>query len=409
MVKSLVLWGAACGLLLLCTGCWDSTEINQLAIVTASACDLAPQKSPAKIQRGHSVLASVQIVVPALLLGGQSQSGVPSGGSQGAFITESDTGPSPGSALLPIVKRLSRRFFLEDRRVIILGEPYAAKGISELLDEMTRNPSGRLRSILVVAHHGRGLDILKLNYPLNRIPADAILELEESRSFVATNLVQFIKLMTDGGDPYAMGIAPITKKPAPNQIPFTMDNVAVFRRDRMVGWLTKEETAGFYLIYEQANNMRFAMNAIAMPGYSGTITSVLTHTQSSISPVLQNHKLVMLVHVKLSNQIIENGTSLNLDHIEDQLLYQHQLHQHIYRQIATAINALQHKYDADCLQFGKKIHEYFPHQWHALAPHWHDVFPKITPKIYVDIALPGSGNLSAPIFEHQQKPRSGGK
>ena len=397
MFKTLALWSTVCVLTVFSTGCWDSTEINQLAIVTASACDAAPQTGQGKKSSDRSVLASVQIALPNQLQGSQSQTGSAGSGGQGTFIVETEKGPSPASALLAVQKRLSRRFFLADRRVIIIGEAYARQGISALLDEMVRNPTGRLRVYILVAHHARGLDLLGLNYPLNRVPADAILELEDSRTFVAMNLVQFIKAMTDGSDAYAMGIKPHPQKLDHSAVPFTLDQVAVFRKDRLVGWLSKEETKGFYTIYEQANQLRFGMNVLSVPGYAGLITSKLTHIHSSLSPVWRRHTLAMNVHVKMSYQIIENNTSLNLDHAEDLRLYERQLKKQVQQQIAKAISALQHKYDADCLQFGKLVHERYPRQWHSLGPRWHSVWPTVTPKIHVDITVPGSGNLSDAI------------
>jgi spore germination protein KC len=77
------------------TGCWDSSEIDELAIVLESGVDVANSSSGSA--EGASVLGSVQIAVPMRL--GATTGGGPAPSAEEPFLVESATGKDPAEII----------------------------------------------------------------------------------------------------------------------------------------------------------------------------------------------------------------------------------------------------------------------------------------------------------------------
>ena len=388
------------------SGCYDAAEVNQLAIITASSVDLNTQDGKPNADPSKKYLKSLQIAIPNQLQSGQSgSSGGSSGSASATFIVVSGVNASPTSAMISAQEKLSRRFFLADRRVIILGEDYAKTGISTILDELVRNPQARLHVYILIAKGTTGKKIIEKVYPLNRLPSDAIFELEESHSFVAVDAVRFIRLMTEGSDAYAMGIR-LLQHAKSSSIPFLLDHIAVFHRDRMVGWLSPKESKGFLLLYDHAHEIQFFSLNVQVPPSRQTVTFRVTQLFSSVQPVLQHGKLQLMIKLFLKLYIIENGTAFNFDHPDAILRLQNCLTKRVTQDIQVTLFALQKRLNVDCLQIGRRVHAFYPTLWHTLSPKWRQVFATLPYKINLNFQIINSGNGSAPIHLGQT-PASG--
>nr|NNM89317.1 Ger(x)C family spore germination protein [Bacilli bacterium] len=382
-------------------GCYDAAEVNQLAIITASSVDLNTRNGKPNADPSKKYLKSLQISIPNQLQSSQSgSSGGSSGSASATFIVVSGVNASPTSAMISAQEKLSRRFFLADRRVIILGEAYAKTGISTILDELVRNPQARLHVYILIAKGTTGKKIIEKAYPLNRLPSDAIVELEESHSFVAVDAVRFIRLMTEGSDAYAMGIR-LLQHAKSSSIPFLLDHIAVFHRDRMVGWLSPKESKGFLLLYDHANEIQFFSLNVQVPPSQQTVTFRVTQLLSSVQPILQHGKLQLMIKLFMKLYVIENGTADNFDHPDAILRLQKCLTQHMQKDIQVTLFALQKRLNVDCLQIGRRVHAFYPTLWHTLSPKWRQVFATLPYKINLNFQIINSGNGSAPIHLRQ--------
>ncbi|MDG0793923.1 spore germination protein [Cohnella ginsengisoli] len=147
----------ACLLLSVCvlSGCWDRTEINDLAFIAGSAFDLT--------ENGDYRL-SLQIAIPSSTPGG-----VAGGGPQQKFFVLSATGKNANEAFEMLQKKSSRKLFTAHRSVIFIGETLGRRGINGVLDVFAHDPRQRLRTYMMVVKGGakRG-KCCKRNIPLTR-------------------------------------------------------------------------------------------------------------------------------------------------------------------------------------------------------------------------------------------------
>ncbi len=393
-------YGGMAGFALLCTGCmnWDAAEINQLGIVAASGIQMLRPSDP------HSLfLGSMQVARPNQLAGG------PEGGSGSGMGSESDTfivmtgkGPTAAATVTAIQKQMPRRFFLRDRRVMIIGEDYARKGIGELLDEMMRNPESRLRAYLLMAHDCTPLEILKIPSPLNRLPANAIADLEKSGQAASVNVVQFLKTMTGKGDPYMEGITVIRTPQKKMPRAFILNGVAVFRRDRFVGWLTRTQARGFYWMQQSADKIKLFPVTVRLPGSQGFATAQMTRLESSVIPHWKGLIPAMEIRLKVRFDIIENLSPLVLNRAQDGHRLERIMASAIHKQITETLDVLQHRYDADIAGFGNRLFASFPGKWRRLEPRWSEVYAVMPVSVHVRVRIAHGGMTNGFIAKNEE-------
>ncbi|WP_179122995.1 Ger(x)C family spore germination protein [Ferroacidibacillus organovorans] len=376
---------------LFCTGCWDAAEINELGIVVASGAEL---ENPADPQ--SAVKAYVQVARPSQLAGGMSGGPSPSG-NQKAFMLEEGTGPSAASALTTIQRRMSRRFFLRDRRVIVVGEAYAKRGLSDLLDEMIRNPDARLRSYILVAHNTSLSKLLSLSYPLTRLPADAMVELEESHQAVTINVVQFLKVLTGKSDPYAMGIRMLNTSSGNQGKIFGLDDVAVFKKDKMVGWLRGEASRGFFWVQPQSMHMRMNSMSIPIPG-GGWLTSQLVVLNNVILPSWGKSGPRFTINLEVTDDILENMSRLKLDQPRDSKIAERTIEREILKEIVLLLTELKKTYHADIVGLGDLLFARYPKQWRTIEARWDQVYSRMPIQINVKVHIVRSGLIGDSVL-----------
>lgn len=245
-------------LALLLTGCWDRSEIEDQAYVILLGLD-----------RGDNgkVLVSTDLAITqslsAGLLGARASAGPPRMAVrlltvQAETITQAITTLNGG---------MSRRLDLRQLRGVVVGEELAREGLEPLLMELTRHSLARPSALLIQAR-GRAYDLLRLQDPVGevnpgRMADGLVLQAKQLHLAPPVRMHHFmIRMAAPGGDPYlpAAAINPwITTRPqepreatATSAIagemprgggnPVEFIGTAVYRRDRLVGFLSVDET-----------------------------------------------------------------------------------------------------------------------------------------------------------------------
>ncbi|EPZ43293.1 MULTISPECIES: Ger(x)C family spore germination protein [Alicyclobacillus] len=380
---------------LMCTGCWDATEIDRLAIVSASGIDLMPEDEMSSAP--PKVLETLQIARASEM--GSNGGGAPATktGSEDAFLLEQATGDDILQPMDIIRKRLSRKLFLGQRRVIVLGENYAKHGVYDLVDEVIRNPQSRLRTYVVVAYHDTAQTILQVPYALNRLPADAIAEIEQQGSLPEVDAKTFIQRMVSNGDTFVMGIEKIQPSPQDGEAmnnSFALTHIAIFRQDKLVGWLDGDTLDGFLWMYGRIHRTD---TTVTIPGVPGHLTARMLTIRTKRSIEIEHGKPKIAIHVFTEYDVAENGTPANLNSPENVNKLRKALVEKLTRQIQSAMDTLQHTYDADPLGFGDQIDKRYPTIWKAIRDHWHEVYRQTPVNIEVDVQIRNSGLTGPPI------------
>lgn len=372
--------------LLLCTcllsGCWDRTEINDLAFITGSAFDLT--------DTGDYKL-SLQIAIPSSTPGGAA-----GGGAQQKFFVLSTTGKNANEAFEKLQKKSSRKLFTAHRSVIFIGEALGKKGINGILDVFAHDPRQRLRTYIMVVKGGEAEKVLQTKYPFDQVPMEAVKEMEGQQSEIAVNLRDFfISASSVGIDPImgAIEVEPDGNDQVKGGL-FKLAGSAVFKEMRMVGLLNGEETDA---LNWATNHMEDGRINAALPDGQGNVGMLITHARRKITADTRGERIRFKVLLQGKGTLIENNTDLDISRPKYIALAEQALEKSAEKQVSDAMLKLQKQFDADAVGFGQILRRNKPKQWKSIQSQWERKFAEADIEVVVKLSIAGAGMAGPPL------------
>jgi spore germination protein KC len=362
------------------TGCWSRKELNQISIPMAQALDWDRENG--------KIIMTVQIANPTAM-GKTNES--KSGGEQPFYIAAS-SGFTQGEAERNLYKQVTRPLFWQHIRVTIISEDFARNNLASSIDYLDRALVLR-RNMLLLVTPGRASEVLTIEHPVEKMSGQAIFYLakeafKHSETYSPSNTNDFlIALSTKGIEPV---LARLTVKELKASGPeegqqtksggqmakiLELSGSAVFKAEKMIGWLNDAETRGLLWVRGKTKN---AMLILKYPG-SGNKAELVTilnqNTNTQIKPEFTNGKLQITVAIKAEGRL--SGASFNeKDPTQTDILksLDRQYASAIKREIRLALVKAQDDYDADIFGFGLAISRKYPKLWKKLEPKWDDEF-----------------------------------
>ncbi|MFB5192379.1 Ger(x)C family spore germination protein [Alicyclobacillus fastidiosus] len=386
--------------LVFATGCWDRTELNDIALLLGWGMDY----------KDGRYIGTAQIVIPGAAQSGQQGGG---GGNNNAYFTETAIGKDITDTTQNLQSKLSRQIFAGHRKDVFIGEELAKHGLSKMLDEYSRNPDVRLRTDIFVVKGGTAEDILKIPNPLEKVPALAALKLHQQIGGLGdVTLANFlIDASTEGSSPSLPVMEIVTSSrqqdqeqgSSTNSTSFAYAGRAVFNMDeKLAGYLDRGEAE---LAWWVKGLLKFYRVTGVIPQRNGTVSLNLSKLGAHIQPSLQGNKIKFVVTLTGEGTIPENNTSLDLSQTKNLNLIQNAFDKQCQQQVQQVISKVQQEYKADILGFGEAFHRKYPEQWKSLKKNWGEEFPKsdVTVKVNLKIKRVGLTGPSLGLKESQIK------
>lgn len=375
--------------LLTTSGCWDRTEINDLAFIMGTAFDIT--------DNGDYIL-SHQIAIPS-----SAQGGPGSGGSSGdKFFVISAVGKNINEAFYRLQKKSSRRLFTAHRVVIFIGEKLSKRGIQDILDIYTHDSKQRLKTFMMVVKGGEGRDILRVKYPFEQVPSEAIKEMESLGSELAITLRDFFWASSGEGISPVLGVITpdgITEGLKEDHV-FKLAGSAIFKDFKLAGVLNENETNGFLWV---TNRMKYGSLNANIPEGDGTVGLILTKTSRKITSEINGEKIKFKIQLRGEGTIWENNTDLDIRMPENLKLIQKGLEKSVQEQVMDSLFKVQKVYKVDSVGFGREIYREKPKQWKALKAQWANKFPEVDVSLEVKINILGSGMAGPPLHLEKEE------
>lgn len=387
-------------LLLATAGCWDREEIENLAFVTALGIDRTEEG-------GYEV--TVHIAKPFAI-------SKPSEGSvslEKPFFVMSSTGRTVVEAMAKLLSTVPRRLFLAHNRVLLLGEPCSRDGVAGIVDYFLRDPQARCLVRVQVVKGTTAKDFLnQIDFELERMPSEA-----ERRLFRYSwqelgcqpsdvTLKSFCEAMEeDGIEPVAAAVELLPKSSSTFsgegavlregvKASAKHTGTAVFKGDRMVGWLDERETRGFNWILGQAVRTRMVVQDAAVNG-----SVQILHTSSSIRMRMEAGTPVVSVKVRLEGRLNEmsggdesSDKQYSLDRVE------HLVAATVSEEMLAAL-ARAKELKSDIFGFGLMLSRKHPREWSLVKDRWEAVFRDLRLETDVKATIESTGLIRPYVRE----------
>lgn len=286
---------------LLLVACSDRTEINNLAIVTTTALD--------KGEDGQLEL-SIEIVIPKAIGATSDQGNNSSTG--GSTMVISRQGKNLADALAKLQVDVSRKIFFGACKVYIFGEELAKDGIEDYVDFLVRDPRPRERAFVYV-EEGPAISHLTPVAVLERDSSETIRKISSSIPGMSLTLKDLDEMMTSEDQgliiPYLTVKKEQTSQEQLSDLP-AIDSFVLFKKDKMVGMLTKEAMTGLLWL---KRDVEVATIAVKFENMEGNLSLNEIVTKLNLTPEISNGEWRIIVKGRVIGVIIENSTMLDLN------------------------------------------------------------------------------------------------
>ncbi|MCA1029455.1 Ger(x)C family spore germination protein [Bacillus timonensis] len=383
------------------TGCWSSRELNELGIATAIGID--------KSKDGFLVTA--QILNPGAVTAKVPTNTTP-------VTTFQAEGKTVFEALRKLTKNSPRKVYLSHVQIVAFSEKLAREeGIKASLDFISRDHEMRTDFYIVIAKKMRAENLLRVLLSLEKIPANKIFKsLEISQSFWGvTKPVPLDGLIGDivrkGKEPILTGVYVKGDHEVGNYIenikhidPSTrilIDHLAVFKRDKLQGWLNEKESKGYNYIMGE---IKSTIENLSCPSdEKGKYVGIeLLRTSSKLTGEMKNGE--PLIHVILEGEADIGDLQCHINISEPSVIaeLEGKLNKQIEQIMTNTITKVQEEFGVDIFGFGNIIHIEYPDKWKTLREEWETIFPKLNVDINVDVKIRRLGTITE-TFEEESK------
>lgn len=356
-------------------GCWERRELNETAFVLGLGIDKAPS--------GYKV--TLQVVIPSAITpqtaGGGGGAGVPV--TKSTFVVPTLYETQRQYALIS-----SRAAYYGHIRVLVIGEELARSGIGEVLDVLRRSREPRDDYYVMVARNNTAENVLGILTPLSKLPASKLFEsLEKSQNISAkTVAVPFHdlleNLLCEGKNPVLTGLEILGNSKAGKkqsnlddttpQARMRFSNVAVFRKDRMLGWLDDNETIGYNYVTD--NVMQSTGPVEGDDGQPIVIGALQTTTSRKVK--IENGKPHIYLHVKATCNVQEVESLDDISKEETIKELERKAEERIIYRMRTSVEQISKRFNTDIMGFGESIYRANPKAWTKLKEEYGDDYLK---------------------------------
>ncbi|MBW5445675.1 Ger(x)C family spore germination protein [Cohnella sp. CFH 77786] len=385
--------GGACAALvaaaLLCTGCWDRTEINDIALVMASSLDLTAD---------GRYEGTTQIAIPARQIGNIPQRAK-------KYFSVSGKGYNIHQLIQDEQPKLSRRLFVGHRRVLLIGEKLARHGLGDVIEYYGRNPQTRLRVYVLVVKGRQGKEALKVDYPLEFVPTEAVREMENLTGGMLTTMRDLLNASSAEGVQPVTGVIELTpiggedKGEQGSEETFKLTGSAVFNGLKLAGYLNAGQTQ---LQQWVTGKLKRAIFTVELPDQQGNAAIVLTAAKRTIVPKVVNGMPRFSIRLQGKGTVDENNSRLDFSNPKHVRTVQRLLERSLRRDTEKLIAEVQQKYGADVFGLGEALHRKDNRSWSRYKNNWNTWFERADIKVDAEFTVTRSG-LTGPPLQLREK------
>lgn len=363
------------------SGCWDYREVNNLSIVTGAAVD-----------RGENHKYKVTFEIVDLHEAGP-ESKIKS------KLIESE-GETFFEAIRNVLKITSPRPYFGHMGIVIISEQVAREGVIDIIDFLNRDAEPRLNIDLLVSKEKTANEILSTESTTTAI-----------RSFEIEQMLNAIKIYPKSprvrvyqfvNDLPCEGIVPVLPTmlvvESDGNRTSALSGAAVFKDDKMVGYINEEESNYYSYIMNNVKRGIFVLKD--NPELKGvSITLEIYDTETKVKPVYSNGKVSMDIIMKVRTSLAQLGeyeNSKSENEIDVQRI-QNSAEKYIETKTATTIQSIQRKIGLDIFGFGKKVHSEMPELWRKIRSDWNMIYKDMDVNVSASVEVKNEGMLRHPV------------
>ncbi len=366
------------------TGCWDYSEIEDLAIVAGMAID---------IDANGSYIINVEIV---------DIKPTTTGIDLAPIIIET-RGETVFEALRNIISTSLKRIRWSHASYVVVSKEVAEQGLSSLLDWIARHPEARLTLHILISRENTAKEVILKEKEFSKIRALEFEKFVDSSEYLSKfPHVEVYELINKIENKDNYPILPTTNLiNINNEVYSQMEGSAYFIKDKLAGFFDPMETMKYLLI---VNKLKKGVLVIPMNEENNDKVSLdILKNNTKIDIDFKDENVLITVKTNTVVSIAEVRDGRNYSNIKGRKLLQEHAEAYLENEIKTFIQNVQEDPGIDVFSFGDKIKKNHPKIWKDIEDNWDSIFKELNVKIISNIQIRNSEHIKRPISVNNQK------
>lgn len=378
--------------LVLCGGCWDRRELSEHAIILGAGVDRRPD---------GAVELTLQLVRPAAFAGGTEGGGAANVSlGQNIVWVVSAAGEDVYDAQRNLALQVPRHLYWGHNALLVFGEEMARHGVREATNFFHRHPQPRETAWVMVAR-GTAKKVLQSHSELEKTSAQAIGFLARAKAGHAVRFIDMIKdLASPGANPALTRLEPVRQgepqgpgmEEAPQHEEVVFTGEAVFKDDKLVGWLDRHETRG--LLWLRGEMKRGVVTVPSPTEPKKKISFEIIRSKTKAEPFYDGKTISFLVNIITEGNLVEQQSKENLIPPEVLPALEKRLAEDIEKRCRMALEKAQGEYGTDVFRFGEAFHRKYKKEWRTLKSRWNEEFTGAEISVSAKVRIRNTGLLT---------------
>ncbi|WP_339200619.1 Ger(x)C family spore germination protein [Peribacillus sp. FSL P2-0133] len=386
------------------SGCWDKTELNEMAIVSAIGLDR---------NKEGKLVGTFQIINPSNVAGAL-QGG---GGTNPPISIYRATGDNVLELDSIASTKISRDMYFAHANLIVIGEELAKEeGLNDIFDAFERSPEFRATTRIVIARGVKARDIVEALTAIDKVSAEKVIKTIETTEKIqggniSINLQETIKnLLSTGKEPIISGFTVKGNTGKEDKMENTMSSdikanpnaagIGVFKDGKLIDWLDGNKAIGSMWVLDRIVSTHLNLD---WEGKKDAVTYQVIRQKTNVSIKMENGKPKVFIKVRAEGDIREVNVPLNLTDTHVLIDIEKKLTKKLKKEMEDAVVRAQ-KNKADIFGFGEIMHENHPKEWKKIEKNWDDVsFPELEVDVQAETFIRRTGLRNKPYLSNIKK------
>ena len=375
-------------IIILLTGCYNYRDLNDLAIVSGISVAIS----------GSEYEITIEVVNPKKQTDAASS-------DEPDFVIYKSKAASIGEAIRKVNLESPKQLYISHMNLLIIDESIAKEHLADVLDYFARNPEVRNEFYVMI---GKDKDILSVTTPLENISAENILDtLKLNGNYLGyTNMVTYQDLLYHYLNPYLelaissidingnkdLGSSVDNIKNTEREASSIISGIAIFKNNKLVGYLNNEDALVYNLVTNQANNFSIRTNYESKSFFVTEILQENTNIKIDIY-----HKKIS-IYLNGSAMLSEENIINNLGKSETTYSFEDDMNHTLEDMVLDSVSKTIKKYHTDIYGFQNIIYQKYPNYIKTLKGSWNDeVLSQFSIDVTSSIKIVEQGNLNGGI------------
>lgn len=386
-------------ILMVCTSCVGSRELNELGIITATALDIENEKI---------ILTSEVVVTPA------TEPGSP---VEGKVIYVQSRGDTIFEAYRNATLEFDRKLYPSHNMIVVFGEEFAKRGIGDYIVDFLNDSEPRETLYMLVAKGDKAYNLLGINAGVGSTSGDYLKELVENFKYTSktrsVTLYEYFRYFYKNKTPVLGVVEDVEKieidknksKDSPSKTVLNVTGGAVFKSDRLEGYYTGDEMIGFnfmtdevkggLIVFEVPEDKGDDKKLIATKGKFTTMEIISSRTKKDIEIV--DGQIHLDINIRLKGTLGEETQGLKVTELDIKNAIQKSCSEKVEEYVKIIIDKAQKQFQIDNLDIKNLVYIKYPEVWKEISEDWDkDIFPDISYTVNVETNMVRTGLINIP-------------